>query len=166
MATAAAALLRRKADAPLEMIEPGAAQLNSALAAYKAAKSALDSVNGAIKAANVIIAAKKTDTAAADLKAAEAELVRLKAVKTRHTPAVKVLCDAHINLVAAKETIDARKDTARAALDAHTKSVVRPYENRINAFLDAFNAGFTITETTSTVIRAGHRYIKLSTRNQ
>jgi wobble nucleotide-excising tRNase len=146
LATAAAALLRRKADAPLETIERGA-EFNSALAAYEAAKTALDGVNGAIKAANVAIAAKKTETGAADLKAAEAELVRLKALKTRHTPDVKVLCDAHMNLVVAKEAIDARKETARAALDAHTKGVVKPYENRINAFLDAFNAGFTITET-------------------
>ena len=146
LATAAAALLRRKAEAPLESIEPGA-EFNSALAAYEVAKTALDGVNRVIKAANVVIVAKKTEADTADLKVAEAELVRLKAMKTRHTPDVKVLCDAHTNFIAAKEAIDARKETARAALDAHTKGVVKPYENRINAFLDAFNAGFTITET-------------------
>ncbi|MCP3402157.1 MULTISPECIES: AAA family ATPase [unclassified Bradyrhizobium] len=146
LAKVAAELLRRKASAPLEAIELDA-KFNSALAAYEAAQAALGGVNNAIKAANATIVAKKTETGAADLKAAEAELTRLRAVKTRHMPDVKVLCDAHTALVAAKEAVDAQKDTARAALDAHTKGVVKPYENRINAFLDAFNAGFTITET-------------------
>ena len=143
---AALALLRLKSDAPLEAIKPSA-EFSSALATYKTAKTELDSLNNAIHAANVIIAAKKTETGAADLKAAEAELTGLKAVKTRHTTDVKALCDEHKNLVAAKDAIDARKDTTRAALDGYTKGVVKPYQNRINAFLDAFNAGFTITET-------------------
>jgi wobble nucleotide-excising tRNase len=73
---AALALLRLKSDAPLEAIKPGA-EFSSALATYKAAKTEQDSLNNAIRAANVIIAAKKTETGAADLKAAEAELTRL-----------------------------------------------------------------------------------------
>ena len=40
-----------------------------------------------------------------------------------------------------------QKQRIRAALDTHTKSVVRPYENSINQYLIAFNAGFSIAET-------------------
>ena len=35
----------------------------------------------------------------------------------------------------------------RTKLDIHTQGVVKPYERRINDYLNAFNAGFTITET-------------------
>jgi wobble nucleotide-excising tRNase len=60
---------------------------------------------------------------------------------------VAALCDAHVALVGAKDLIDKQKDAARAALDTHTKTVVRPYQNRINSHLTNFNAGFSITET-------------------
>ncbi|MDD3581329.1 MAG: AAA family ATPase [Desulfobacca sp.] len=46
-----------------------------------------------------------------------------------------------------KNRIDAQKDAARASLEEHTNRVIKPYEQRINYFLDAFNAGFRIAET-------------------
>jgi wobble nucleotide-excising tRNase len=143
---AALALVGKKAGAPLEAVKADAA-LTKGLAKYKRLKEAVAIVNAAIKASNTLIASKKTATGAVDLKTAEAELVRLKAVKARHAPAVAALCDGHAKLVKEKELIDKRKDKARKALDDHTKSVVKPYEGRINDFLDAFNAGFSITET-------------------
>ena len=143
---AALALVGKKAGAPLEAVKADAA-FTQALTKYKHLKGAVATVNAAIKASNTLIAAKKTATGAVDLKTAEAELVRLKAVKARHSPAISALCDGHAKLVKDKELIDKRKDKARKALDDHTKSVVKPYEGRINDFLDAFNAGFSITET-------------------
>jgi wobble nucleotide-excising tRNase len=143
---AALALVGKKAGAPLEAVKADAA-FTKALAKYKRLKEAVATVNAAIKASNTLIAAKKTATGAVDLKTAEAELVRLKAVKARHSPAIAALCDGHAKLVKDKDQIDKRKEKARKALDDHTKSVVKPYEGRINDFLDAFNAGFSITET-------------------
>jgi wobble nucleotide-excising tRNase len=103
--------------------------------------------NGSIQAVNAGIAVKKTETGAADAKAAQAELTRLKAIKTRHTAEVAPLCTAHGKHVAEKEDIDERKAAVRKQLDDHTVSVVKPYERRINELLDTFNAGFTIAET-------------------
>jgi wobble nucleotide-excising tRNase len=143
---AALALINKKAGAPLESIKADL-PFEKALAEYKQLKTTVSGVNTAIKTTNALIAAKKTATGAVDLKAAEAELVRLKAAKTRQTPAVAALCNDHAKLVADKDIIEKRKEKARKALDDHTETVVKPYEGRINDFLDAFNAGFSITET-------------------
>ena len=40
-----------------------------------------------------------------------------------------------------------QKEKIRELLNNHTKSVVKPYEQCINHYLDDFNAGFRITET-------------------
>lgn len=147
---AALALLDRKARAPLEAVALDPAY-TTALAAYNKASLRMQAVNAAIRAVNVLIAAKKAETGAADVRTAESELARRKAIKTRHTAAVAALCNDHTRLVAAKDAIDKRKEIIRGQLDAHTKGVVKPYERRINAHLAAFNAGFTIAQT-------GHSY--------
>jgi wobble nucleotide-excising tRNase len=139
-------LLERKQRRPLEAVSPDAAFL-AALAKYEAAKSRMGALNKSIKAANAIIAAKKAETGAADATAAENELTRLKAVKTRYTAEVAPLCTVLRRHVAEKEEIERRKAAVRTQLDDHTNSVVRPYERCINKLLDVFNAGFTIAET-------------------
>lgn len=146
IATVAIGLLDRKAAAPLESITPDAG-LTAARAAYDGAAAAIETANAAIRTANTIINDKKTATDAGDLKAAEAELTRLKAIQTRHRADVSDLCATYIKLAGEKDGIETRKEIIRKQLDAHTKTVVKPYERRINDYLVAFNAGFTITET-------------------
>lgn len=146
LGVAATGLLDRKAAVPLELIEPDA-DFTVARAAYDSAADAIKVVNTAIRAANIIIADKKAAADAGDLQAAEAELTRMKAIQTRHRADVSELCGTYTKLASEKDGIDARKDFIRKQLDAHTKTVVRPYERRINDYLFAFNAGFTITET-------------------
>ena len=143
---AALALLDRKIRAPLDTVQLDE-DYTTALAGYDAAGIQAKAVNTAIRAVNALIAAKKAETGAADAKIAENELALRKAIKTRHTEAVATLCNDHTRLVAAKDDIDRRKEAARGRLDAHTTGVVKPYERRINDYLVAFNAGFTITET-------------------
>ena len=143
---AALALLVRKTRAPLEAV-PLDLAYTAALAAYDAAGLQVTAVNTAIRAVNALIAAKKTEVGAADVKTAENELIRRNAIKTRHSEAVAYLCSEHARCGREKDTIDRRKEAIRGQLDAHTKGVVKPYERRINDYLDAFNAGFTITET-------------------
>jgi wobble nucleotide-excising tRNase len=143
---AARSLLERKQRTPLEVVSSDPT-LTAAAKQYEAAKSQIRALNAAIRAANAVIATKKAETGAADPKAAEAELTRLKAVKTRHTAEVAPLCTAHGRLVDQKEGIDKRRAVVRQQLDDHTKGVVKPYERRINELLDVFNAGFTIAET-------------------
>lgn len=146
LATAAIALLDRKAAVPLELIAPNK-EFIAARAAYDSAVVVIEAANTAICAANGVIAEKKTAADAGDLKAAEAELARLTATQTRHRSDVSELCATYTKLSGEKDGIEARKEAVRKQLDAHTKTVVKPYERRINDYLDAFNAGFTITET-------------------
>lgn len=147
LGAAALALLGQKLGAPLDAIQPDAVY-TAAVAAYEPAQHQLATANQAIRTVNGLIAAKKAETAAANLSAAQAELARLKAVKARHTPEISQLCDDHSNAVIAKAAVDARKDAVRQQLDTHTKTVVEPYERRINALLQVFNAGFSIAKTT------------------
>jgi wobble nucleotide-excising tRNase len=119
--------LAKKAGTPLEALRIDA-RFTTAVASYDTARAAVTAANKVIQTTNTAIAAKKVATGVADLKAEEAELGRLKACKVRHTPAVATLCDAHGALVTAKDLIDKQKDAARAALDAHTRTVVKPYQ--------------------------------------
>ncbi|MFD1913996.1 AAA family ATPase [Halodurantibacterium flavum] len=146
LAAAAIGLLDRKAAVPLDRITPDE-DFTAARAAYDRAAAAIEAANTAIRAANVVIADKKAAADAGDLKAAEAELARLTAIQTRHRADVSDLCAAYTKLSGEKDAIEARKEAVRKQLDAHTKTVVKPYERRINDYLAAFNAGFTITET-------------------
>lgn len=146
LAVAALGLLDRKASTPLEPIALDD-RFTTALAAYEAVAALTEATNGAIRAVNKQIAEKKAATGAADVKAAEAELIRRRAIKTRHSETVAALCSAYSALVAEKDRIDKQKEMVRAKLDAHTKTVVKPYERRINDYLTAFNAGFSIAET-------------------
>lgn len=146
LAAAAIGLLDRKAAAPLDPITPDE-DFTAARAAYDRAAAAIAAANTAIRAANVVITDKKTTADGGDLTAAEAELARLRAIQTRHRADVSGLCDAYTKLCGEKDAIEARKETVRKQLDAHTKTVVKPYERRINDYLAAFNAGFSITET-------------------
>ena len=146
LAAAAIMLLDRKAAVPLEPITPDEG-FTAARAAYDSAAAAIEAANAAIRAANIVIADTKAAADAGDLTAAEAELARLTAIQTRHRADVSDLCAAYTKLSGEKDAIEARKEAIRKQLDAHTKTVVKPYERRINDYLAAFNAGFTITET-------------------
>ncbi|HWI26409.1 MAG TPA: AAA family ATPase, partial [Stellaceae bacterium] len=122
--------------------------IRKAAASLEELCAALGAANTAIRTANQVIATRKAATEGADIRAAEAALHRLEAVRLRHTPLVAAACEAYQALMARKETAEAGRREARAKLEAHTKKVVTPYEGRINELLDSFNAGFRIAETT------------------
>ena len=143
---AALALLERKDRAPLEPVPPDEA-FTTAAVAYEVAQAKAQTIAQAIRAVNALIAAKKEETGAADVQAAKAELARRKAIKVRHADPVAGLCADHVRLTSEKKAIDDRKVEIRAQLDQHTNNVMKPYERRINHYLDAFNADFRITET-------------------
>jgi wobble nucleotide-excising tRNase len=141
-------LLDRKAQAPLEAIDlPTDSGFLEHRAAFDLAQAAVTAMNTAIGAANATIAAKKAATAGGDVNAAATALSRLSAIKKRHEAAVAEACTAYGKLEADKATIETQKTAARTKLEDHSKKVVKPYERRINALLEDFNAGFSIAET-------------------
>ena len=142
----ATALLDCKGRAPLERIEWDDTFL-AAAASYEIAHAKARQITDSIRAVNARITAKKEETGAADVQTAETELARRRAVKVRHGGLVAGLCARYVQLIEEKSAIDRRKGEIRAQLDSHTGRVMRPYEQHINRHLDAFNAGFRITET-------------------
>lgn len=146
LAQTAFSLLERKDRAPLDPVPPDQT-FTAAEAAYNDAKSVVQTLAERIRAVNRLIAAKKQETGTADVRAAETELVRRKAIKARHNDSVAGLCADHVRLTGEKTEIETRKAEIRTQLDEHTRNVIQPYERRINQYLDAFNANFRITET-------------------
>jgi wobble nucleotide-excising tRNase len=139
-------LLEHKASRPLDVVGENESFI-SARHACHAAIAAIEAVNSRIVEANQVIAEKKIVAESGDLKAAESELSRLKAIQIRHRDDVAQVCNSHAVLWREKSEIDARKGVVRTQLDEHTRTVVKPYERRINYYLEAFNAGFSIAET-------------------
>lgn len=147
--SAALVALDAKDAAPLEAVPVGEA-FAAAATDWLAIAGQLAEANARIREANALIAAQKTATAAANLLLAERELRGLVAVRTRHEAAVAIACDEHTQLNADRQAAETEKTGVRAALEAHTNTVVRPYETRINELLGTFNAGFRIAETRHT----------------
>ena len=143
---AAVTLLNCKDRAPLEPIHPDDT-FDAAVATLQATHTKAQQISNSIRALNALIAAKKEETGAANVQAAETELIHCRAVKVRHTDPVAGQCADHVRLTNEKDAIELRKDEIRVRLDEHTSEVIRPYEMCINNYLDAFNAGFRITET-------------------
>jgi len=144
------ALFRRKAQAPLEPITQNV-DLQEAKRLLAGVQILVDGYNAAVAAANALIAARKETTAAGNLVAAQTELARLRAIKRRYEPVIARACREYQRLDREKQEIERRKTIVRSQLEAHTRQVVQPYENRINHFLDLFNADFKIART-------GHGY--------
>jgi len=147
---AAGQLLDQKAASPLDAVAVDADCLE-AMALHAEVVAAIAQFNDAVTAANLLIEDKKASVKADGIEQVAAELKSLRAAHIRHSDAVSGLCAELSRLDAEKKVLEQSKELAREALNAHTVSVVKPYEDRINELLDAFNAGFSITET-------GHTY--------
>jgi wobble nucleotide-excising tRNase len=143
---AAKQLLTQKAHAPLDVVELST-EFTVAENRYNELLDAVRKVNDHILIVNGTIAAKKAEANTDDLKKAQATLSRLKAIKKRYEPEIVALVDRHTELAIEKFKIETDKEEVRRKLDAHTNTVVKPYELRINHYLSAFNAGFRIAET-------------------
>jgi wobble nucleotide-excising tRNase len=125
-----------------ETAELAAAQEQQALIA-----DAMTAYNAASATANTAIQAVKVAAEGGDLSAAEAELLRLETIRRRHDPAAVTVCNQYRQLDIEKRDLERRKGEVREQLEAHTARVIGPYENRINHYLDLFNAGFKIVRT-------------------
>ncbi len=140
-------LLDLKAGAPLDPVAPDA-QYTQALGAFEALRASIGNYNTAAAAVNEVIAAKKRQVQTANLRQLEADLVNLRATKTRHTPDVIALADKDAQLQSEKTALEGSKATARTQLDAHTQQVITQYGQRINKYLEYINASFRITTPT------------------
>jgi wobble nucleotide-excising tRNase len=144
--SALAAVLEKKGNSPLELLELDATS-TALIASYAKEQEKVKIFNSGIESANRVITAKKIEAGDGNVIPINAELARLSATKVRHSQNVAQLCIERAQAVRDKAKIDEQKTTVRGKLDTHTASVVKPYQNRINDLLDNFNAGFTIAQT-------------------
>jgi wobble nucleotide-excising tRNase len=143
-------LLDRKAGAPLEPID-GALELDQVTDGFSTVARTIEAYNANVVTANALITTVKNATASGDLASAQAKFGRLQTIQSRYQPEAIDACDKYLLLEREKQELETRKSAVRQQLEDHTNQVVRPYENRINYYLDLFNAGFSITRT-------GHGY--------
>lgn len=137
-------LLKAKASTPLESVSKDEAYLQ-AINTFESAKSAVGVYNSAVCQANDRIRAKKDATDATQHAIVEENLLRLKAIKTRHEPEVSSACQNLRTYQDEKAELENEKTSVRNELDQYIAQVVGSYEQSINRYLDRFNAGFRIT---------------------
>ncbi|HEX5079546.1 MAG TPA: AAA family ATPase [Geminicoccaceae bacterium] len=144
---AALSLLTRKAAAPLEALRADG-RFSVADAAYDDLRDFLKQYNEAVDAANTAIDAKKEEARGADVELVQGELNWLHATKNRHSVEAAIVCQSLLNRQQEKDELEQQKERTKQELDQHTLEVMGAYEQRINLYLDRFNAGFTIIRTT------------------
>lgn len=147
-------LLTAKQASPLDRIDI-TNDARAAVAAYESHRQTIESLDDLLQRANALIAVIKEQAATANATAITGDLVRLRAVKERYTPAVAGLCDAYLAEKQAKTATEQRREQARAALDQHRNNVFPGYETAINVYLQRFNAGFRLARVSSTNTRGG-----------
>jgi wobble nucleotide-excising tRNase len=125
------------------------------VATYAGHGEKITTINRRLQEANQAIGIAKERAETADSTVFAADLARVKAVKARHTPEIKALCDEYLQERAAKETTEQQRDQAKAALEQHRTSVFPGYQTAINLYLARFNAGFRLDSVTYANTRGG-----------
>ncbi len=143
-----------KTGAPLDVKEAPVG-FAGALAEYERALARVLAINAQIKQANAAIAIVKERTAAANLAALQADLDRLRAIRTRHAPNISPRCTTYTEAKTAKAAAETERDAAREALDRHRATVFPAYQTAINLYLQRFAAGFRLDQVMSTNTRSG-----------
>lgn len=135
------ALLKRKAAAPLEMVNLSA-EYEDAYKALAALADATTAYDETVDKANQKINAFKGGANSTKLQSASNELRWLEVTKKRHEPELVEACNRYTTLNEEKEGLEKKKAEARTRLDAYSKTVCKAYQKAINKFLKRFNAGF------------------------
>lgn len=144
------ALIDAKKAKPLDTFSSDA-QLAELMAVVERIGQDIGRYNAALEAANQAIRQKKAEVALGNSARIEAEINALQIVEHRHTNAGVEACNRWKELFDEKARIVGEKDAVRRQLEAHCERVVRPYQDRINHYLELFNAGFQI-------VNVGHGY--------
>lgn len=146
--------LRAKQSAPLDRLAIST-EGQRALVAYETHRQAIVVLNQHLQRANEAINVAKEQAAVGNAVVIEADVARLKAVKSRHTPTMAPLCANYLTEKAAKRATEEARDQAKSALDKYRETAFPGYQTSINLYLEKFNAGFRLGSVTSTLTRGG-----------
>lgn len=135
--------LNTKRAAPLDAIALDATAL-AAIDAFHQKCAEVAQVSTSLTSLNDQIAIVKEQAQAANVAALTADLNKLKAIQSRHSPQIATRCDEFLAEKAAKQGTEAARDQARTALDNYRQNIFPTYEAAINNYLGRFNAGFRL----------------------
>ncbi len=135
--------LNAKRAAPLDAIALDATAL-AAIDAFHQKCAEIAQVSTSLTSLNDQIAIVKEQAQAANVAALTADLNKLKAIQSRHSPQIATRCDDFLAEKAAKQGTEAARDRARTALDNYRQNIFPTYEAAINSYLGRFNAGFRL----------------------
>lgn len=137
------AALSAKRAAPLDAITLDASAL-AAIQVFHGKCTEIAAISALLTSLNDQIAIVKEQAQAANLAALNADLNKLKAVQSRHSPQIALRCDEFLAEKSAKRLTEAARDQARTALDNYRQNIFPTYEAAINNYLGRFNAGFRL----------------------
>jgi wobble nucleotide-excising tRNase len=146
--------LRSKFSAPLEVLTLSEADL-STITEYVQHRQAVADAFAALVARNGDIALVKEQAAGANVATAEADLMRLRLTKTRHSEPTNGACQTYLDEKIAKVVTEGLRDAARVALDNYRENVFPAYQQAINDYLQRFGAGYRIDAVNSVNTRGG-----------
>jgi wobble nucleotide-excising tRNase len=149
-----ATVLAAKEAAPLEHITLSR-ETRDAVVAYESHRERIANLSNQPLAANRTISLVKEQAAAGNVSAREADLVRLRAIKSRHQPDIAARCDSYLAERAAKLATEEQRDQTREALEQYRRNVFPNYQNAINQYLARFNAGFRLEQIQAANTRGG-----------
>jgi len=121
----------------------------SAFAALESLQEAVDAYNATVDDYNVEINKQKATVQQEDvISPLKKELDELVAKQKRFGPEVIQICQEYQSTLEAKTLLGEQKQAAKDKLDQYSEDILQTYQESINGYLDQFNTGFRIVNTT------------------
>ena len=146
--------LRTKQAAPLERQDINERALD-ALGIYNASRKEIKGLNEALGASNDAIIEVRRQAQAANTEEILAELATLKATRGRFSSEIAPLCADYLREREGKAITKAKRTEARNAIEDYRANVFPKLQDRVNFYLQRFNAGFRVGSLVPTNIGGG-----------
>jgi len=144
-------LLKHKQQALFDVIVPGE-DFTAALKALQSIHEIIERYNAVAESLNPWVAEVKKRNVAGNLAVAMGELKLLEIQKLRFEPKMQTACAEFVQQVAKKSELERQKGESKEQLDSYTSTVLASHEQAINRYLDQFNAGFRLRNTSRTYL--------------
>ena len=148
------AALNAKQAAPLERMTLSS-EAQAAITIYEAHRQTIATLSQQLQQTNTLIAVVKEQAVTGNPMALATDVVRLKAVKARHTTTLTALCSDYLVEKSAKATTEQLRNQAKAALEQYRRTAFPGYQTAINLYLERFNAGYRLDHVVAADSRGG-----------
>ena len=147
-------LLKSKQESPLEQLKLDKQALE-AIGIYEARRVEILGISQTCMSFNETIKQVKGKAGTANTTQLAQELNKLRATKARYSAHIDPLCQAYLQEQEAKTCTEKARAQARIELDDYRTSKFPELEDKVNSFLDKFNAGFRVASLVHSNIGGG-----------